>query len=414
MRIQFTVYRTNHGANGNAVGGAKLKVALIVRGYGHDGAGAIIHQHEVPDPHRDLFAAVRIHGISAGKVAVLLDVAGTFLGPRVDHLLGACASGLVEQLRGHWMLRRQNHARGAVDSVDPSGEDADLFLRTIQPEIDLRSLRAADPVALHGQHTIGPMAFELLVNVAQQFVGVGGSLPEPLLQRALLHRRIFVTPAAAFHHLFVGQHRAAFRAPVHQRFLAIRQAALQHLEKKPLIPAIIFGFAGGDLAIPVIAEGHAAMLPLHLGDVRLRPLVRIAIVVDGGVFRGKAERVPAHGVQNVVASHPFVTRQRVADRVVADVADVQAAAWIGQHFKHIIFGARGIRIGLVKIGVVLPALMPLQLDLVMVVRDFGHSRLRVSRFFRSSPSCSTGVSRIKALLRSPGWARMRRNPSRPI
>ena len=58
---------------------AEFEVALVVRGDGHDGAGAVAHQDEVADPDGDLLAAVRIDGVVAGEEAFLFDVAGTVL-----------------------------------------------------------------------------------------------------------------------------------------------------------------------------------------------------------------------------------------------------------------------------------------------------------------------------------------------
>ena len=211
---------------------------------------------------------------------------------------------------------------------------------------------------------------------SQQLVGVVGDLEEPLLQRALLDGRVFVPPAAAVDHLLVGEHGGALRTPVDQRLLAVGQAALQHLEEEPLVPAIVFGLAGGDFAIPIVAEGEAAMRLLHRGDVCERPLARRPLVRDGGVFGGQPERVPAHGMQHVEAAHPLVARERVADRVVADVADVQRAARVGQHLQHVELRLGGVLFGLVEVGV-LPALVPLQFDLVMVVGLFGHKGLLV-------------------------------------
>src|SRR5205085_9854582 len=100
---------------------------------------------------------------------------------------------------------------------------------------------------------------------------------------------------------------------------------------------------------------------------------------------------------------------RVADRVVANVADVQRAAGIGEHLQYVKFLAAGILFGLIE-GGVLPALVPLQLDLVVVVRLLGHNFFKVSTLRRSSPSSSTGVSRMNGFKRSFGCARMRRNP----
>ena len=77
-----------------------------------------------------------------------------------------------------------------------------------QCEIDLRAFGAADPVALHGEDALRPAAFELR-HIVQQLVGVVGDPEEPLFQRALLHGGVFVAPAAALHHLLIGQHGGA-------------------------------------------------------------------------------------------------------------------------------------------------------------------------------------------------------------
>src|ERR1700739_4710674 len=76
-------------------------------------------------------------------------------------------------------------------------------------------------------------------------------------------------------------------------------------------------------------------------------------------------------MEAVIAPHPHVAREGIADGVVADVADVQRAARIGQHLQHVILGPGGILFGLVE-RCVLPALEPLLFDLLMVVRLFGH------------------------------------------
>ena len=322
-----------------------------MRGNGHDRAGAVVDQHEVADPDGDLFAAVRIDGVVAGEYAVFDDVSGAHLLARIDHLPGFGTASVVEQLLRQWMLRRENDARSAVDGVDARGEDANFFAAAFEREVDLRTFGAADPVALHGEHALRPSAFELLVGVAQQFFGVVGDLPEPLLQCALLDRRGFVTPAAAVDHLFVREHGGALGAPVDQRLFAIRQAALEHLQEEPLVPLVVFRLAGGDLQIPVVGEAHAVHLALHLGDVRDRPIARMHAALDGRVLGGQAERVPAHGVQDVVAAHPHVARQRIADGIIAHVAHVQAAAGVGQHFDDVIFGRARSGIGGVKLGV---------------------------------------------------------------
>src|ERR1035437_4024181 len=70
-------------------------------------------------------------------------------------------------------------------------------------------------------------------------------------------------------------------------------------------------------------------------------------------------------------------REPFADRIVSDMADVQRAAGIRQHFEHVELGPGGILLGLIEIGV-FPTLVPLQFDLTMVVGLFGHSEGRNS------------------------------------
>src|SRR4051812_10998984 len=99
---------------------------------------------------------------------------------------------------------------------------------------------------------------------------------EPLLHGALFDRRSLMAPAATVHHLLIRKHRAALGTPVQHRFLAVRQAALEHFEKKPLVPAVIFGFATRDFAIPVNSETDALHLRLHVRDVAECPFPGLA------------------------------------------------------------------------------------------------------------------------------------------
>ncbi len=187
-----------------------------------------------------------------------------------------------------------------------------------------------------------------------------------------------------------------------KRFFAIGQAALEHLQKEPLIPAVVFGLAGGDFAIPVDREPQALHLRLHVGDVAERPLARIAAFFQRGVFGRQSEGVPAHRMQNVVAAHPHVARQRIADRVIAHVAHVQLAARIRQHLEHVVLRLIG-SVRYVERRVVRPTLVPLGLDFFGVERFFGNtSSFNAVTLRRSSPGLSTGVSRMKAFFRSSG------------
>ena len=60
-------------------------------------------------------------------------------------------------------------------------------------------------------------------------------------------------------------------------------------------------------------------------------------MLDGGVFRGQAESVPAHRMQNIETLHAFITGNDIADGVIADMADMNFAGRIRKHLQQIIF-----------------------------------------------------------------------------
>ena len=61
--------RLNDNTNWQIVLAAKFEIALVVGGHGHDGSGAVFHQHEVADPDGDFFAAKGIGGVASGEEA---------------------------------------------------------------------------------------------------------------------------------------------------------------------------------------------------------------------------------------------------------------------------------------------------------------------------------------------------------
>ncbi len=112
---------------------------------------------------------------------------------------------------------------------------------------------------------------------------------------------------------------------------AIGQALLHQPREQPLLPAVIVRVAGGQLALPVVAEAEARELPLHVGDVGLGPLRRRDTVFDGGVFRRQAEGVPAHRLEHVLAQHALVASDDVADGVIAHMPHVQPPGRVREH-----------------------------------------------------------------------------------
>ncbi len=206
-----------------------------------------------------------------------------------------------------------------------------------------------------------------------------GGPEKPLFDFARLHQRVLVTPAiSAVHNLFVGQHGAALGTPVDAALLAIGELAFEHAQEEPLVPAIVFRLTGGNFPPPIVTEAETAQGALEFGDVVVGPSARVRVVLDGGIFGGQAEGVPAHRMQHIEAAHALDARHNVADGVIAHVAHVQRAGGIRQHLQHVVFRLRGIRFGFedARFG---PALLPFGFDCLRVV--FSHAEL--------SPSAST-------------------------
>src|SRR5207244_55947 len=110
------------------------------------------------------------------------------------------------QVRHDGMLGRKLYRSRAIDRVHAGGENADIRTgATLELEIHQRAFTAANPVTLHEAHFFRPVLE--LVQIAEQFLGVFSDSQEPLLEFALLDKRIFVPPATAVDDLLIGQHR---------------------------------------------------------------------------------------------------------------------------------------------------------------------------------------------------------------
>ena len=60
------------------------------------------------------------------------------------------------------------------------------------------------------------------------------------------------------------------------------------------------------------------------------------------VLGGKAKRVPAHRMEDVVAAHRLETGDDIADRIDPDMPHVDAARRIRKHLQAIVFGKRAV------------------------------------------------------------------------
>ena len=175
-----------------------------------------------------------------------------------------------------------------------------------------------------------------LVQAIQQLLRVVGGAQEPLFQFTLFYRRGFVPPATAVYYLLVSQNRGAFGTPVHLALLTVGQTLFVELEKEPLVPAVIVRQAGGYFLRPVVGEADTLHLGLHVGDIVEGPFLGGNPVLDGGVLGRQAERIPAHRVKDVVAAHPHVAGQSVADRVVPHMSHVQDTTGVRKHLEYVI------------------------------------------------------------------------------
>ncbi len=140
--------------NGKPERGGEGEVALVVGRHGHDGAGAVAHQHVVADPDGDALAVYRVHGVGAGEDAGLLLLGGEAfdlaLAARLV-LVGGDRGALLfgRELGDQRMLRREHHVGGAEERVGPRREDGQRVAAPGQGELDLGALGAPDPVGLH-------------------------------------------------------------------------------------------------------------------------------------------------------------------------------------------------------------------------------------------------------------------------
>ncbi len=361
------VQRTDHLLDRQGVLGREFMVAFVVAGHRHHRAGAVTHQHEVRDPDRYTFTADRVRCVDAGgDAALFLGFQSGFCGRAVAAFLDEGGQfqirlGRLDRQRMFGGDRDEGHAHQGVGArgVDaqwrrlalgrsrhPASRDTSASLH-VDREVDLQSFRAPDPVALHGLDRFRPA--RQAIEFVQQFLGVGGDLEEPLRDLAAFDHGAGA-PAAAVDDLLVGEHGFIHRVPVHDRVAAVDKPALEQPREEQLFPAVVVRAAGREFAGPVDRVPERLQLPAHVLDVGVRPLRRRGVVLDRGVFRRQAERVPAHRLQHVLAVHALEAADHVADRVVAHVAHVQGTRRVRQHRQHVVLGFAAVFRDLVGAG----------------------------------------------------------------
>ena len=137
------------------------------------------------------------------------------------------------------------HKGSAEYCVRSGGKNPQRITARRQGKINFQAAGAADPVTLHGLDRVRPA--RQIVQFLKQFVGIGGDTNKPLRDFAFFDHRAGA-PAFAIDNLLVGQHRLIDRIPVDHGVLAVGQAFFHKPGKEPLLPAVVLGPAGGNLA----------------------------------------------------------------------------------------------------------------------------------------------------------------------
>ena len=313
----------------------KVIVALVVRGYGHDGSGAIPHHDIIGYKERDPVARDGIDGgqavqLHAGLVlhelrALEFRLLGGFL-PVLLYVRPVRNPVLIfVQQR---MLRGNDHERHAVERVAPRGINLELLVRNRRPlpvrdiKVNERAGGAADPgnlLLLDGIRIIhGIEAIEELVRVGRDF-------QEPHVLRQL-HDIAVADVALAALGVLVGQDHLAVRAVVDERLRAEHEPVFEQLQENPLRPLVVVRVGRREFPRPVKREADLLQLVGKVRDILLRDDMRMRIRLDGVVFRGKAERIKADREQDVIALHAAFSREHLNGAVGFDMSYMHTLA----------------------------------------------------------------------------------------
>ena len=333
----------------------EIVIALVAARHGHDGAGAVVHEHVIRGEQRQLGSGDRIGGVQAGEQAGLLaSLVDTVLGGLgfrsqaiglhcldrsgiaalpVFRSLGRPLGGNVfEQV----MLRGDHGERGAEQGVGTGGVDLHVFgtVRGFDLEMHGSAVGFADPIALHELDLLRPVD---AIKIFDQTVAVCGDAHGPLAQLALEHREV-----AAFGLAF-----------------------------------------GGDL---LVGE-HRAQLAAHVGDVLLGGDARMLTGLDRILLGRQAEGVIAHGVQHVLALHTVVAADHIGGKVAQRVTHMQALArrireHVHREIRRAPFGVATLSVLQIAVDVsspesafVIPNLLPFSLNALSQIRIVTERRL---------------------------------------
>ena len=134
--------------------------------------------------------------------------------------------------------------------------------------------------------------------------------------------------------------------------------ALEHLDKSPLCPLVVFRVASAYFAAPVVAETNLIELFAIAVDIVNGSHLRVLPGLYGILLSRQSIRVISHWMKHIEALQTLESRVYVTCDVAQRVTHMQSRSRrIGKHIEHIEFRARSIYFGLV--GVVFsPILLP--------------------------------------------------------
>jgi hypothetical protein len=371
----------DHPSDRKVEDGGELEIPLIVAGYGHDGAGPVLHQHVIRDPDWDALSGSGVLAVSSGEDPGLGLVR---LLPR-DHIHPGHAVAVrfhsVPLFRGgdrvhERMFRREHHVGGPEDGVGSGREHLDGTLPRADGETQDGPLTPTDPVLLRLPGRVGPVQ---RLEVLEKPGGIVRNPEEPLGDAPLLHRGVAPFTEAG-HHLFVGQHRHAGGAPVHGCLLPFRDPGLEELQEEPLGPAVVFRRGRIDRMAPVEHSPHATKLAGEIGDVPGDQVHGVDPHLQREVLRVDSERVETDRLEDLLPEKALKASVHVRTCEGVDVADVQPLRRrVGEHHQVVVGSFRGAqRLGGESVRPsFLPRTLPLRLDLpgaVPVAFLVGHVR----------------------------------------
>ena len=153
-------------------------------------------------------------------------------------------------------------------------------------------------------------------------------------------------------------------------FLLLTEVAVVELQEDPLGPADVIWVGGVNLAVPIVGEAEALELCFEVLGVRLSGDAGVGASLDGVLLCGKAECVPAHGVEDVETVHALVAADDVSGGVTLWVADVEAGAGgVREHVEDVVFRLRRVEVSITGVRGAVgffagPEVLPFLLELI--------------------------------------------------